>query len=705
MKSAERASPAWPPAAALLFVAGLAGGCAAPDSPDTPVDNVVETLHGVEIVDPYRWLEDQNSAPTRAWIVAQNAYREQVMDAAPGGGALASRLTELYGIDTISTPTLRGDRYFFTKRAANQELAVLYVRRSADAVDEVLVDPHDMSPDQSLSVQYADVSADGRLAAYRVRRGGQDEVEVRFIDVDSGEHLGDVLPRARYVNVSIAAEGTGVYYDTMTDEGPRVFLHDFGEPSGTDRLVFGRGYDAGKIISSKLSANGRYLLITVLHGAAPTRTELYFRDTWTGTQVYPIVNDIDATFFGEIAGDTLFVRSNWEAPKQRVFAADLRSPAPDRWTEIVPEGDTVIESIAAAGGRLLVQALADVQPLIRVYEPDGTLARTVEFPTLGALVTTAVDGNFVSGSWADDRAFYAVSSLAEPARIYAFSVSTGRHETWARLDAPLENRDFEIEQVIYTSKDGTQVPMFVAHRRGLELNGNNPTLLTGYGGFNISVLPSFNPFAIVWMERGGVWALPNLRGGGEFGEAWHRAGMLESKQNTFDDLIAAAEWLIDSGYTNPSKLAIRGGSNGGLLVGAAMTQRPDLFAAVVCTYPLLDMLRYHQFLIAGLWVPEYGSSVDPMQFEYLATYSPYHRVRSGEDYPAVLFVTGDGDTRVAPLHARKMTALLQAETGSSNPVLLMYDTAAGHSGGRPVSDTVAELTEELRFLLWRTAPR
>ena len=247
--------------------------------------------------------------------------------------------------------------------------------------------------------------------------------------------------------------------------------------------------------------------------------------------------------------------------------------------------------------------------------------------------------------------------------------------------------------------------MFVAHRRGLELNGNNPTLLTGYGGFNVSMLPSFNPFAIVWMENGGVWALPNLRGGGEFGEAWHRAGMLENKQNTFDDFIAAAEWLIDSGYTNPSKLAVRGGSNGGLLVGAAITQRPELFAAMVCTYPLLDMLRYHQFLVAGFWVPEYGSSENSLQFEYLATYSPYHRVRSGENYPAALFVTGDGDTRVAPLHARKMTALMQAETGSSNPVLLMYDTEAGHSGGRPVTDMVAELTEELRFLLWRTAPQ
>ncbi len=614
------------------------------------------------------------------------------MGAAPGGGALESRLTELYAINTISTPTLRGNRYFFTKRAADQDLAVLCVRRSADGVDEVLVDPHSMSLDHSLSVEYEDVSADGRLAAYRVRRGGQDEIEVRFINVDSGEHLGDVLPRGRYFNVSIAAEGTGAYYDKMTDEGPRVFFHNFGEPSDTDRLVFGRGYGPEKIISSDLSASGRYLLITVLHGAAATRTELYFRDTWTGTQVYPIVNDIDAAFFGAIAGDTLFVRSNWEAPNHRVLAADLRSPGRG-WTEIVPEGDTVIENIATAGGHLLVQALSQVQPHIRVYEPDGNLARTVEFQTLGALGSSAVDGNFVSGSWDNDRAFYSVSSLVEPTRIYSFSVSTGRHEACARLEAPLDRRDFEIEQVTYTSKDGTLVPMFVAHRRGLELNGNNPTLLTGYGGFNVSMLPSFNPFAIVWMESGGVWALPNLRGGGEFGEAWHRAGMLENKQNTFDDFIAAAEWLIGSGYTNPSKLAIRGGSNGGLLVAAAMTQRPELFAAVVCTYLLLDMLRYHRFLVAGFWVPEYGSSQDPLQFEYLATYSPYHRVVSGEDYPAALFVTGDGDTRVAPLHARKMTALLQAETGSSNPVLLMYDTEAGHSGGRPVTATVAELSE------------
>lgn len=669
--------------------------------PESRREALVETIHGVEIADPYRWLEDQESAETRAWIESQNDYTEEVLAQAPDATQIRARLEELYRVESLAPPVVRGDRYFIARRDAGRDLTTLYVRRSPEEADEVLVDPAALSPDGSLSVQFVAISADGARVAYTVRRGGEDEVELRFIDVDSGEHLADVLPRGRYFGVSITNDLSGVFYDRQTDAGPRVFHHVFGDDPAADRIVFGGDYGPEKIIQSELSPNGRYLLISVSHGAAAVKNELYFRDNWTGDQIHTIVNDIDARFEAAVAGDALFVLTDWEAPKRRVFAADLRYPAPDRWTEFVAEGAGIIEGIATSGGKLLVQSLVDVQPRIRVIELDGSVSGEIEFPELGAIAADPFGGGFASSSWEGDDAFYAFSGPATPPKIYRYRVSTGELSTWAESRAPVDSSAFTVRRFAYPSADGTEIPMFVAHRIGLEMDGDRPAYLTGYGGFNVSVLPSFDRRAIVWMEQGGIWAVASLRGGGEFGEAWHRAGMLENKQNVFDDFIGAAEWLIDAGYTRPGRLAIGGGSNGGLLVGAALTQRPDLFAAVLCTYPLLDMLRYHRFLVAGYWVPEYGSSEDPVQFEYLAGYSPYHRVQRGTRYPAVMFVTGDGDTRVAPLHARKMTALLQAETGSSNPVVLRYDTEAGHSGGRPVSSIIDELTAELRFLLWR----
>jgi len=678
---------------ATLVAVACGGG---PQPPETRRDETTDTLHGVTIADPYRWLEDQHSPETRAWLDEQAAYTRAVLGRAPDAAGIRARLRELYAVDAVSLPVSRGGRYFFERRGANQDLAVLYVRHGRGGEEEALVDPRELSTDGSLSVSYADVSSDGTLIAYALRRGGEDEAEIRFLDVGSGAPLDDVLERGRYFNISLEHDGSGVFYDRHTEDGPRVFEHTFGEDPSSDRLVFGSGYGPDKIIFSQLSSNGRYLLVTVSHGAAATRNELHFRDLWTGTQVHPIVTDIDATFEGQIAGDTLFVLTDWDAPNRRMFAANLRQPTPDSWREIVPEGASTIEGFAAVGGRLVLQRLEDVQQRFSVHEPDGFPVRDLELPGAGSV--SAPTG----GTWENDEVFLQFSSFARAPTIYRYRVSDGAQEVWYELDVPLRPDDFLVVQVRYASADGTQIPMFVAHRAGIELDGSHPALLTGYGGFNVSLLPGLNRQAVAWMEEGGVWAMPNLRGGGEFGEAWHRAGMLEHKQNTFNDFIAAAEWLVDSGYTSADRLAIMGGSNGGLLVGAAMTQRPDLFAAVVCTYPLLDMLRYHRFLVAGYWVPEYGSAEDPVQFEYLAGYSPYHRVVRGTRYPAVMLVSGDGDTRVAPLHARKMTARLQFATASRNPVVLLYDAAAGHSAGRPISAIIEEQTAELRFLLWQT---
>jgi len=662
--------------------------------PPTRVDNVRETLHGVEIIDPYRWLEDQRSPETRAWIDAQNRYTESILSALAGREALKQRVTELTKIDVIGIPTERRGRYFFSKRRADQDIAVLYMRRGREGKDEVLIDPHPMSADRTTTVDIADVSDDGTLLAYVVRQGGEDEVEIRLRDVDARKDLLDRLPRARYAGISLKPDKSGFYYARQTDDGPRVYYHAIGADPANDGELFGKGYGPEKFIGAYLSEDGRYLLIVVYHGSAAMKTEVYVQDVAREGPITPIVNDVEARFDAEIAGDRLYMQTNWKAPNGRILVVDLRNPSRDQWREIIPTSDVPISGLSLAGGRLFVEYLENVHSRVKVFDPDGKYLRDLPLPGIGS-------SSDVSGEWTKKEAFFYFSSFHTPGTIYRYDVATDRREVWARIKIPVNSKQIEVKQVWYTSRDGTRIPMFLVHKKGLKLDGARPTLLTGYGGFNASQTPFFSSTAALLAERGGVFALPSLRGGGEFGEDWHRAGMREKKQNVFDDFIAAAEWLLQNGYTQPSKLAIMGGSNGGLLVGAALTQRPELFQAVVCTYPLLDMLRYHKFLVARYWIPEYGSSEDPAQFKYLYAYSPYHRIKPGTKYPAVLFVTGDSDTRVDPLHARKMAALLQAATGSEKPVLLHYDTKAGHSGGLPVTKQIEDLTDILGFLFWQ----
>jgi len=390
----------------------------------------------------------------------------------------------------------------------------------------------------------------------------------------------------------------------------------------------------------------------------------------------------------------LLVRTNWDAPKWRIMVADLKKPTRENWHELVPQSNAVIESLSLAGGKLIVDQTENVVNKLRVLNTDGKLVREVTPPTLGTMSN-------MLGRWKQQEGYYVFSSFHVPATIYKYDIASGKQSVYFQPKIPIQTDQYEVKQVWYPSKDGTKIPMFLAYAKGLKLDGSNPTLLTGYGGFNIASSPGFSAMAAEWMAKGGVWALANMRGGGEFGEEWHHAGMLEKKQNVFDDFIAAAEWLIANKYTSTPKLAIRGGSNGGLLMGAMLTQRPDLFGAVICNYPLLDMVRYHKFLVASYWVPEYGSADDPEQFKYIYAYSPYHHVKAGTKYPATLFVSGDADTRVAPLHARKMTALMQAANGSDKPIMLHYETKLGHSGGTPVGKQVTNTADELLFLFWQ----
>lgn len=661
--------------------------------PKTRADNVQEVIHGAEIVDAYRWLEDRKSPETKAWIEAQNKYTQSILAPLPERELLKQRLTELNKIDTIYPPLERNGRYFFSQRLASQELFVIYMREGLKGNDQVLIDPHPLSPDHTTSVDLMAVSKDGALMAYGVRQGGEDENTVNVLNVDTRKDLPDHLPRGRYFGVSFKPDKSGFYYTRHETEGPRVYYHSLGTDPGKDPEVFGKGYGPDKIIFADLSESGRYLLIHVLYGSAADKSEIYFQDVAGQGPIRPLVNDIAARFFGAVGGTQVFMRTNWKAANGRVFAVDLKNPARDHWREIIPETDAVIEDLSPAGGKLFVNYTRNVSSQVRVFEPSGEHVRDITLPAIGSA--------FLTGRWESPEAFMVFSSYPIPMTIYHYDVPTGSEEVWARLKVPVDSERLEVKQVWYESKDKTRVPMFLVYGKGMQLDGSRPTLLTGYGGFNASSTPWFSSSAVLWAEHGGVYAVANLRGGGEFGEEWHKAGMLGKKQNVFDDFIAAAEWLIQNRYTNPTKLAIEGTSNGGLLVGAALTQRPDLFGAVACGYPLLDMIRFHKFLVAQYWVSEYGSSDDPAQFNYLYAYSPYQHVKPGTKYPAVLFFTGDSDTRVDPLHARKMAALLQSATGSDRPVALRYETKSGHSGGLPLSKEIEEMTDEQIFLFWQ----
>jgi len=684
-------------AVTAFLVLGL--GAAAPQAPKefppSQREDFREVLHGVELIDPYHWLEDLSSPRTRAWIEAQNAYTRALLLRPLARTPIRTRLLELLKIDTMSPPRERGGRYFFSKKPADQDRSILYMRRGLNGNDEVLLDPDKLFPDRSTAVQTRGISQDVKLLAYAVRLSGRDEVEIRILDVDSRKDLRDRLPPGLYSGVSFTPGRRGFYYSRRDRRtGGRIYYHALGSAPARDREVFGTGAGPNQFLGAGVSEDGRYLLITVQHGWASN--EIHIQDLKKGGPVRPIVKDIDALFQAEWAGPrSLVVQTGWKAPKRRLLRVDVENPAPDLWREIVPESADAIESFAVIGGKLFVTYLHNLHTQVKVFSLEGQPLGQVPLPDLAS-----GDG---FGRWNSDQGILSFSSFTLPFSSFRYNAKTGAREPWFESRVKMDPSRFETRQVWYTSKDGTRVPMFLVHQKGLKLDANRPTLLTGYGGFNASMTPSFSALAVLWAEHDGVFALPNLRGGGEFGEEWHRAGMLENKQNVFDDFIAAAEWLIEHQYTNPSRLAIQGGSNGGLLVGAALTQRPDLFRAVLCGYPDLDMVRYYRYTEnnnppAPL---EYGDASDPRQFKFLYAYSPCERVKPGTPYPAVLLTTGEGDTRVPPQQALKMTAKLRWATRSGRPVLLRYDTKSGHAGGRPFSRMVEDESAEQAFLFWQ----
>jgi prolyl oligopeptidase len=690
-------------------VAGVAvawlGACtpAHPPPPDTAEREVVDTIHGVEITDPYRWLEDGTSQETRTWIDEQNAYAELIVGESPLRDEIRARYGRLMRYDDVGSPTKAGDFEIFTMRRASEELPVIYRRPAPpegelDRIDpnteyEVVLDPHTISANQTTRFDILSVSPDGKLLIYSVRDGGQDETEIRIRDLEKGVDLKERYPKALYSAVSFKKDGSGFYYSRRSREtGARIYFHEMGTEIDNDVEIFGEGYDPRSFINVSELADGRYLLFTVNHGWA--RSEVHLQDLEKDGPSQPIVTGVDARFYPKFHDGLLYVRTNLDAPLNRVLSIDLRNPARDQWREVVPEGEDVLQDFSFIDGRTFLTYLRDVSGRIDVREMDGTSTGEIEVPEYhSARIRGASEG----------KAFLTLSSFTQPPLTYLLDLKSGTKEVWEERNLDFDPEGVTVEQVRYRSKDGTEVPMYVVHREDITMDGNNPTLLYGYGGFNSAQAPRFDAMGALWVERGGVFAMANLRGGSEFGERWHRDGMLENKQNVFDDFIAAAEWLIENRYTNPKKLAIRGVSNGGLLVASCLTQRPELYRAVLCGFPDLDMVRFYTFTKTNNMpaLLEYGDASIPEQFEFLRKYSPYQKVSDGTAYPAVMLSTGDLDTRVPPLQARKLTARLQAATSSGLPVILRYHPKAGHAASRglPLSRNIEDRAMEMTFLL------
>jgi prolyl oligopeptidase len=663
-----------------------------PPYPPSRATDFKETLHGVELADPYRWLEDDESPETRAWIDAQNRYTHALLDGEPALPRIRTRLEALARVETQSAPFEAGGRYFVWRRTPKDELAILTVRDGATTEARVLLDPNPLSPDRTTQAGLESVSRDGRLIVYSIRRSGKDESELRVRDVASGADAADVMPEGLYRGVSLDGDARGFYYalqDRAT--GTRIRYHALGTPVSADTEVFGNGYGASVWVGVSVSENGRHLVFTVSHGWQRD-DEIWVQDLPARGPPRPVVKDLGAHFEADYAGDRLIVQTNWQAPRGRIVEIDPAAPAPDRWREIVPERGDAIAGFHAVGGKLLVRTLHDVSARLELFSLEGKPLAEVELPGRGSV-------GAINGRWESGEVFLDFTSYTVPRATYRLDLATGKVAGWWRPQVPFDGQAYETEQVWYPSRDGTKIPMYVIHRKGLVRDGRTPALLSGYGGFGVALLPSFGSRYAWFLEAGGIVAVANLRGGSEFGAAWHKAGMLDKKQNVFDDFIAAGEHLARERYTSAERLAIAGGSNGGLLVGAALTQRPDLFRVVLCTFPDLDLVAYPRLKNnSPPALLEYGDARKPEEFAFIRTWSPYQNVRRDTRYPAVFLTTGDADTRVPPAQARKMTARLQAATTSSRPVVLLYDTKAGHAGGRSLTKVIDDTTMEMAFL-------
>ena len=690
---------------ATLFAQTIHGreGITLPPPPAVETKPVIDDYFGTKITDNYRWLEDAKSPETRAFIDAENAYTARYYKQVKIRAGAVDDLSALEQVTEWSVPSERGGKYFFQKRLAGEQQASIYVRQGWTGKDERLIDPAALSRDPNTSVFLGDVSRDGTRLLYGLKQGGADEFVLHVYDMKTRKTLEDELPSARYFSLNFSPDGASVYYTVWTKQGTLLYRHTIGTRTAHDAMLFGRefhGEDLGKddLFGSSITDDGRYLVVHIGRGVPSKREDIVFKDLTKPDSTFEIlVWGLESRFASIYAKGAWYVKTDYKSPNGRVLRADP-GILPDVWKTIVPEESNVIEDFSIVGGKIYIERLKDVKSETTVFSLDGKLEGKVEYEGIGS-------ASAVFGRTTDRYGYYEFSSFILPPTIYRLDTMTGKRDIFAQPKIPFDTSQYELKQVFFQSKDGTRVPMFIAGKKGLKQDGTERLLMTGYGGFDVSYTPGWSSEWAWWLEQGGWFALPNLRGGGEYGEHWHEQAMFEHKQNVFDDFFGAAEYLIANKYTSPEHFAILGRSNGGLLMGAAMTQRPELFGAIECGYPLLDMLRFQKFLIGSFWTTEYGSAENDKQFPYLLKYSPYQNVKPDTKYPAILFFTGDSDTRVDPLHARKMTALMQATSTSGRPILLHYSLSGGHSAGVSVDQEIQDYADQLTFLWTETGSK
>jgi len=678
-----------------------------PPAPQTARENVVDDVHGTRVTDPYRWLEADSTERVRDWTDRQNARTRAVLDPLPQRAAFARRLRELLSVGLLSTPRPIAGRIFHTRREGEQKQAVLYVRDAVRGADRALIDPNTLDREGLVTLDWYYPSPDARYVAYGLSRGGDEMSTLHVVETATGTDLADRIPHTQRSTVAWVSSEGGFYYTVHPAPGSvapgdenyyrRVRYHRLGDDPAKDELMFGEDRPKEDILGVSASADGRWVLFTAFKGWA--KSDLYLLDrSHPERGLVTVIEGEDAIAEGFVLDGRIWLRTNLDAPNYRVVSVACESPDVSRWETVIAEGKDVTLGFDRTRDRIAVLRLVRATSRLATYDVRGKDEREIPLPSLGAI-------EIVEGEHDGDRVGYTFQSFTQPPIAFVANTRSGTADEVVRLRMPdrLDVASIVVEQIAYASLDGTDVTMFLVHRKDVRPTGQVPTVLTGYGGFNISRTPLYSAGAAAWVEAGGLFAMPNLRGGGEYGETWHRAGMLANKQNVFDDFHAAAEALIARGWTDARHMAIVGGSNGGLLVGAALTQRPDLFAAVYCAVPLLDMLRYQNFRIARFWIAEYGSAEDPEQAEWLRKYSPYHNVRAGVRYPPVLFTTADGDSRVDPMHARKMAALLQAQSEDPDSVVLLrVDRDAGHGIGKPLDKQVDDFADQYAFIAWRT---
>ncbi|AFY42239.1 prolyl oligopeptidase [Nostoc sp. PCC 7107] len=680
--------------------------------PTTQKSEQVDDYHGTLVADPYRWLENPDSEETKAWIAAQNKITFGFLGEIPARDKIKQRLTKLWDYEKYGIPFKEGeslgdgssDRYFYFKNDGLQNQSILYTLKTLDSEPQVLLDPNKLSADGTVALSGLSISNDGKLLAYGLSNSGSDWQEWKVRNVETGKDLADHLQWIKFSGASWTNDNQGFFYSRYNEPNSKtqledvnyyqkLYYHKLGTPQSEDILIYQRPDQKEWGFGGGVTEDGQYLIISVWLGT-DSRNLVFYKDlTNPQAEVVELINEFEADYSFIDHDDSIFYfRTDLNAPRGRVIAIDVKKPDKSAWQEIIRQSEATLESVNILNNQFVADYLQDARSQIKIFDLKGALVREVELPGVGSV------GGF-GGKRHDTETFYSFTSFTTPGAIYRYNLLTGKSELFRQPKVDFNPDDYETKQVFYHSKDGTKMPMFITHKKGIKLDGNNPTYLYAYGGFNISLTPTFSVSNLVWMEMGGVYAMPNLRGGGEYGEEWHQAGMKEKKQNVFDDFIAAAEWLIANKYTKTGKLAIAGGSNGGLLVGACMTQRPDLFGAALPAVGVMDMLRFHKFTIGWAWTAEYGSPDNAEEFKTLYAYSPLHNLKAKTAYPATLITTADHDDRVVPAHSFKFAAALQAAHQGDAPVLIRIETKAGHGAGKPTTKIIEEAADKWAFLV------